>query len=141
MNKPNWRRGSLKPIASAMLVVATRFTYKKLWHLPGVFLNGSKLVRNWPQVEGAMGVSVAADVLKRSTYTISVWRNELDLRRWLGSPHHADLMRRYRSRLESSDMAKWQVDSFDLLAAWQESQQRLINGAPDEGLQKLARDN
>jgi hypothetical protein len=139
MNKPNWRRGSIKPIGSSMLVVATRFTYKKLWHLPGVFRNGTKLLRSWPGVEGAMGVSAAADVLKRSTYTISVWRSEVDLRRWLGSKDHADLMRRYRSRLESSDMAKWHVDSFDLLTAWRESQRRLTNGATDEGLDKLIR--
>lgn len=101
-----------------LLVSATRFTYRRIWHMPGVFANGMKLYRMWPEFEGSVGVSIAADLVRRTTYTISVWRSEEDLMKFIGHPLHRVIMNEYRERIESSSAATWQVETFSLAEAW-----------------------
>lgn len=55
-----------------------------------------------PNVEGAVGVYLGADLRERTTYTVSLWTSEAELRKWLTSPAHLRLMRKYRGRMESS---------------------------------------
>lgn len=117
----SWKRGSAAGYQGPFFVSATRFTYRHQWHMPLVFWHGLRLRGRWPHVEGAVGISIMADFLGRTTYTVSLWRRADDMRRWLGSPAHAPLMRGYRPRLESSAADGWEVDSFDLEAAWRQA--------------------
>src|SRR5690348_1164439 len=108
-----WRSGPARAERS-VLVSATRFTYRRAWHLPLVFWHGLRLRSGWDRVEGAVGVSIQADAATRTTYTVSVWQDEESLRRWLVSEHHARLMRDFRGRLASSASATWRTERFDL---------------------------
>ncbi|MDR3415467.1 MAG: hypothetical protein P4L83_04695 [Nevskia sp.] len=121
-----WKAGSCDAGGGAVVVSATRFTFTRLRDLPGVFLAGLRLRRQWSAMEGAIGLSMAGRVLRRTTYTISVWRSEAELRRFLGSPAHQRLVRRYRGRVESSAAAQWQVETFDLAQAWNEARRRQL---------------
>ena len=102
-----------------MLVSATRFTYRSIWTMPGVFWNGLALRRAWPSFEGSVGVSISGDLWKRSTYTISAWRSEADLKKFINHPAHLAVMRDYRRRMESSSTATWTTERFSLSDAWQ----------------------
>ena len=67
-------------------VSATRFTYRHTWHMPLVFWHGPRLRRAWPTIDGAVGLSIMADLRERTTYTLSLWRSVEDLRRWSARP-------------------------------------------------------
>jgi heme-degrading monooxygenase HmoA len=125
MAKLPWQHGQLAPLQGPMVVSATRFTYKSLWDMPGVYWNGLRLRRAWPRFPGSIGVSIAADVSRRSTYTVSLWRSEEDLRRFVSHPEHLAMVRAYRPRMESSSAATWTVERFDLGAAWRKARQML----------------
>jgi hypothetical protein len=125
MAKLPWQHGQLDPIAGPMVVSATRFTYKSLWDMPGVYWNGLRLRRAWPRFPGSIGVSISGDMSRRSTYTISLWRSEEDLKRFISHPEHLVLMRAYRPRMESLSSATWVVESFSLGEAWREARRRL----------------
>jgi hypothetical protein len=118
MRRLKWKSGPLDGAETPAFVSATRFTYKHWWHLILVFWHGYHLRRQWPTLNGAVGVSIGADLSQRSTYTISVWQSEAHLFVWLRSPAHLKLMRDFRMRLESSDAISWNVEKFQLRAAW-----------------------
>jgi hypothetical protein len=88
------------------------------WH-------GLRLRRGWPEIEGAVGLSLMSDIATRTTYTLSVWESASDLHRWVRSSSHLYLMRGYRPWLESSAADSWIAERFDLRSAWQEAMKRL----------------
>jgi hypothetical protein len=106
-------------------ISVTRFTYRRVTTMPFVFWNGMQLRRGWGEVDGAVSLSLAAGLMERTTYTVSAWRREDDLRRWVRTPGHMRLMRDYRARLESSAADGWNADIVDLRAAWKEAFRRL----------------
>ena len=86
---------------------------------------------------GAVGIFVGGSLLQRTTYTVTAWRSERDLRRWMGSAYHGRLMREYRGRIESSAVSG-QTDAFEPKTAWPEGLSRL--GVSRKGPAALAHD-
>jgi len=129
MAKLPWKQGALRDAPAPLVVSATRFTYKDWWSMPGVYWNGLRLRRAWPLFPGSIGVSISADWRRRTTYTVSLWRSEEDLRRFISHPEHLKLMRAYRPHMESSSFATWSVDAFDLTQAWRRACQ-VLTGMP-----------
>jgi hypothetical protein len=93
--------------------------------MPFVFGHGLALRGRWGRVDGAVGIFSAGNLLARTTYTVTAWRSEGDLRRWMASAHHLRLMRDYRSYLESSSSVSWRTDAFEPKTAWREALARL----------------
>ncbi len=114
MLKLSWKPGSIPVQRGRVLVSATRFSFSRLQDMPRILYTGMGMGRRWHLLEGAVGVSLAADPLQRTTYTISVWKSEADLRGFLTSAEHLKLMRDYRSRVTGSAAATWYVDEFRL---------------------------
>jgi hypothetical protein len=109
----------------SVFVIATRFTYRHLWHVPFVVWHGLAMRRHWDRVEGAIGMFSGASLLERTTYTVTVWRTEADLQRWMGSSYHVRLMKDYRGSLESSEAIGWLTEAFEPNEAWREALARL----------------
>jgi hypothetical protein len=118
MTRLPWKSGQLPLPDGSLVVSATRFTYQSIWTMFGVYWNGLALRRAWPSFEGSIGVSLSSDFLKRSTYTISAWRSEEDLKRFINHPAHRVVMRNYRRKMESSSSAIWTTSHFTLTDAW-----------------------
>jgi hypothetical protein len=125
MLRLSWQIGSSDGKAGPILWSATRFTYRRLVDMPGVFLHGLGLRRSWPEIEGAIGVFLAGDLFRRTTYTVSAWTDDASLRRWLRSPAHAQLVRRYLSRMQSSTVVTWQVARLRVRGTFAEGLARL----------------
>jgi hypothetical protein len=119
--------GSVNAQRRPIVLSATRFTYRSLADLPGVFWHGLGLRRNWPKIAGAVGVFLAGDVWQRTTYTVSAWNTESDLRRWLASPEHMRLVRQYRSRVQSSAAVLWNSDQLRVHEIFREGMVRLAD--------------
>jgi hypothetical protein len=128
----SWKPGALAAWPGPYLVSATRFTYRRLVHMPGVFWNGMALRAMWPAFAGGVGVSLRGDLRTRSTYTVSVWRSPEDLRAFVGHPKHLSLMKRYGSRLESSASVTWTTDRIELRELWSLAKQK-VAGIPSDG--------
>jgi hypothetical protein len=126
MMRLKWKNGSVSRTDGTFMLSATRFTYRSLIDMPGVFWHGLGLRKSWSRIEGAVGVFLAGDFLKRTTYTVSVWNAEVDLHRWLASPDHARLMRLYRRRMQSSAAVSWNAEGFVLRDVYREGMARLV---------------
>lgn len=131
MMRMKWRPGRHSDWSGPYFVSTTRFTYRSLRSMPHVYWHGLKLRQSWPAVDGAVGLSIMSDLTTKTTYTVSVWRSEADLLRWVRSPDHAPLMRRFRPRLASSAADSWITVTFELRSAWREALKKIALPPPD----------
>ena len=120
-----WQPGPSAGWHKPVLVSATRFTFRQHWYLPLILWHGMRLRRAWNRIPGAVGVALAADLGRRTTYSISVWESEQDLQRWLRSPDHAALMRGYRQRVESAAATRWLIERFEQRGKWRDALRRM----------------
>ena len=108
-----------------MVVSATRFVYSRLSDMPIVGLHAMRLRQRWGTRAGSVGLLVGSEPLRRTTYSISVWRSEDDLKAFMRAHDHVPLVRKFKPRLEASTSATWRTESFDVGEAWAEAARRL----------------
>jgi hypothetical protein len=94
------------------IVSLTEFTARRARDLPLIARDGLALARGWWALDGAIGVVLYLD--GRSGGSLSLWRDEEALRRFVALPRHVAIMRRYRERV-TVRAATWTAhDAVDL---------------------------
>jgi hypothetical protein len=106
-------------------VSATCLRWRRTVDLAALALPSLRMRAAWPEVEGAVGLAIAVEPLRVATWSLSVWHDEEDLRRFLGSPAHVAAMKAHRRRLSSSASTCWRTECFVLGEAWREAKRRL----------------
>jgi hypothetical protein len=123
-----WKAGpEAAAVDGPVLVSATKFVYSHFADLPVVGFHAMRLRQGWGGRPGSVGLLVGSEPLKRTTYSISVWRSEEDLKAFLRAPDHVPLVRRFKPRLDGSTSAVWRTDSFDVEQAWAEATRRFAD--------------
>jgi hypothetical protein len=126
MIRLRWKPGpAATAVEGPVVVSATRFVYSRLVYLPVVSWHAWRLRRRWGSRPGSVGLLVGSKPLKRTTYSISVWRSDADLKAFLRAPDHLPLIRKFKVRLDASTSALWRTDSFRVADAWEEALRRL----------------
>jgi len=118
-----WTRGR-HPAQGPLLVSATDFYVPRAADLVRVYLEGLRLRRAWPSLSGAVGMWTWTMPLRNRAGSVSVWRDESDLRRFIRWAPHVHVMRDYRDRGEVSSIS-WSETSFDPHSVWASAAARL----------------
>jgi hypothetical protein len=100
--------------------------------MPGVFWYGLTLRAMWPAFVGSVGVSLAGDLSKRTTYTVSVWCSQEALRAFVAHPDHLALIKSHQPRVESSAAVTWTAERLQLRELWALAYEKLA-GIPSHG--------
>jgi hypothetical protein len=124
MLKLRWKPGPDWASDGGVFVSVTTFEVRRLRDLPGAYLAGLRLRRSWPAIGGAVGLRLWARPWKRRSGAVSVWRSEADLRRFVSSPVHTTITRKYRRRATVTSET-WIADGFIVAAIQREAQRRL----------------
>ena len=124
MQKLPWKKGAAAGGAASGVVSATRTEVHRYRDLPAISRRGLRLRSAWPATPGAIGVQVAAEPLRRTTWTISLWETEADLKGFVRSQPHIDILTPFRRRMSVAGTT-WSTDSFVLKDAWAEARRRL----------------
>jgi hypothetical protein len=114
----------------SVLVSVTDFEVLDLRDRIGAWVQGIRLRRAWPSMPGAIGLWLWVKPLSRRSGSVSVWRSEEDLRRFVGWPRHVAIMRRYRGAGELSS-ATWWAERFDARQIWAAAERRLTGHDPE----------
>lgn len=120
-----WKTGPHAAVAGPVVVSATRFHYRRWRTMPLVAWHALRLRRGWPRRDGAVALCTGGETSGPVSLSLSVWRSEDDLRRFLASPEHRGLVRGYRSRLVGSRSVVFELERFDRDRAWTEGVARL----------------
>ena len=107
-----------------VIVSLTEFTAHQLATLPGIVRAGLALQRGWWAMPGAIGVLLYLEPGRRRGGSLSVWQTEADLRRFVGLPRHAAIMRAHRERV-TVRATTWTTERFRVADAWAAGQARL----------------
>ena len=113
-----WRHGSLDPDPDLPVFVSlTDFHFHAPRHAPGAWRTGLRLRRSWPRLEGAIGLWLWSEPIRLRSGSVSIWRSEEDLTRFICSPVHRTIVRECRSRMSGTSHG-WTAPRFDRPAIW-----------------------
>lgn len=119
-----WTPGPAESTSGPVLISVTDYTAHRWRDVPSIFLSGMRLRRAWPRMQGAVGMWLWADPLRRRSGSISVWTSEEDLRRFVRWPVHMAIVRKYRAR-GSLVAGSWQAERFARSEVLREAYRRL----------------
>ncbi|MBT2212605.1 MULTISPECIES: DUF3291 domain-containing protein [Actinomadura] len=108
-----------------VLVMASRLEVRSLRHVPGFFLASLRLLRQARGSDGAHGVTLKADLLKRTFWTLSAWRDRKAVHAYAAAEPHASTMRGKRAVMRDSTFVFWAVKGSELPLDWPEAQRRI----------------
>jgi hypothetical protein len=107
-----WKPGPAERGGEPVVMSVTEFRFNRFRDLPGIFRAGLAFRRSWGRRPGAIGLALYVNLMSRRLGSISAWRDEADLRRFVALPIHVAIMRRYRSRGVVRS-ATWRADACD----------------------------
>lgn len=117
-------------VGGPVLVSFTDFHLRHTGDLLRVYLAGLRLSRAWRSMSGAVGMWLWTTPLGKRSGSVSVWRSEEDLLRFVRWPRHLDLMRAYRNAGELTSTT-WREAHFDVAEIWATAAARLSGIDPE----------
>lgn len=117
MRRSRWKAGGAQVAPGPVLISVTEFTAAYIRDIPAIWWEGSKLRQAWPQLEGAVGTWLWFEVLGRRSGSVSVWKSEEDLRRFVRWAPHVRVVRRFQGR-GTMVSTQWRAEEFDRRATW-----------------------
>src|SRR6266567_1020729 len=102
------------PTGSEVQVMASRLEVRALYQVPGFFLASLSLLRQARNSPGALGVTLKADLLQRTFWTLSAWTDKDALSAYAGSDPHKSTIARKRKVMRDSTFTFWPAPAADL---------------------------
>jgi hypothetical protein len=129
MLRTRWQQGPAAGEVGPVIISCTEYRFNRSRGQPGILTAGTRLRRQLCELQGATGVSVYTRLLKRTVGSVSTWKSEAELRRFVSLPYHVKIMRRYRTRgcLRS---ATWTTERFALAEAFREGRRTAAVSRP-----------
>ena len=107
------------------VVMASRLEVVSLTSVPNFFLKSMVVWRQVLKSPGVLGVSLRAQPLARTFWTLSAWESREALNAFSHSDPHARIVAKLRPVTKDALFVFWETDSADLPASWEEAQRRL----------------
>ena len=118
----DWLPGPANATASPVVVSFTDFRATTDDELAEIFRTGIELGQNWPIMSGGVGLWLWGKPGELRGGSVSVWRTEDDLRRFVRWPVHAAIVNAWRTRIEVRAQ-RWADASFIPDRAWLRAEQ------------------
>ena len=115
-------------IDAPVTVSVTEFHAGRHRVMPAVTAQGLRMGMGWYAMPGAVGLRLWSLAGTRRGGSISVWRSDDDLERFINLPHHVDIMRRYGNR-GTVRSAKWTMEKFDPAALEEQARRWIRTGS------------
>ena len=127
-----WTDGSPDANPGPVLVSVTDFLIPSARSRLRAWAQGPAMRRLCASMPGSLGFWLWIKPLRRRSGSVSVWRGEDDLRRFIGWPSHVEIMRRFRDAGEVM-ATTWWVQRFDAAQIWAAAERRLGGRDPELG--------
>jgi hypothetical protein len=120
-----WRTGAVRAHTGPVHVSMNDYLVEGPRDSLRVALAGMRFWLGWPRTEGALGCWFAGARAGQRSVSVSVWRSPEDLRRFVRSPAHLDVMRNFRDTGELFTNA-WTAERLDRALIWRQAEERLM---------------
>jgi hypothetical protein len=127
-----WRAGNPAP-TPVVCVSAATFTFTTYRDAMLAAPRAALFWARWPDVPGALGLSLRFQPLQRRAWMLSVCTSTASLDQFLDSPAHRLVMATFRSRLSTCPRSmRWQTSSFDIDSCWRHARGALSAALPGD---------
>ncbi|MBC9713095.1 hypothetical protein H9Y04_10990 [Streptomyces sp. TRM66268-LWL] len=127
--RTRWKHGPVPLTLCGAHVSVTEFTAGTRAHAAAVALAGLRLRRTWPTTPGALGMWLWADLAGRRSGSVSVWRDDIALKEFVGRPDHIETVRAHRGR-GALRATSWALEDFEPDEVWTRAHALLTGAAP-----------
>ncbi len=124
-----WTIPNLATPHTRAFVMASRFEVRSAKDVPRFFLKSLSAWRQVRSAPGALGVSLIAQPLKRTFFTLSAWEGRDPLYAFAGTEPHRSIMTRLRSTMRDSTFTFWEVPVEELPLTWEDAKRHLAEQA------------
>lgn len=114
-----------QPAADTVQVMASRLEVRSLRHVPRFFATSMALWKQARRSPGALGVTLKADLARRTFWTLSAWTDNDAISAYARTEPHASATRRTRSMMRESTFVFWQAPATELPLEWAEARRRI----------------
>ncbi|MCT7657700.1 DUF3291 domain-containing protein [Mycobacterium deserti] len=108
--------------------MASRFELKKRRDVPMFLVAALRVRQQMLASPGVIGVSLIAQPLRKTFYTLSAWQDRQALDSAVATAPHAETMARFRTKMASSVFTFWRV-SDGRRPEWPDARRRLEQAA------------
>lgn len=112
-----WKPGPHSDTTGPVFVSVTDFLAASDADARSIYQLGLELGGTWPVLEGAVGVWLWARPAQQRGGSISVWRSEQDMRRFVRWPVHTRIVRTWRGRVRVA-ADSWHAAGFETGSTW-----------------------
>ncbi|WP_327092070.1 hypothetical protein OIE66_15985 [Nonomuraea sp. NBC_01738] len=106
-----------------VVVMASRLEVRSLRQVPGFLLTSMSLLRQALRSPGAVGVSLKAELFKRTFWTVSTWTGKPAIYAYAAAEPHKSVMRRKRAVMRESTFVFWDAPAAQV--GWDEVGRRI----------------
>lgn len=110
-------------------VSATELRLRRYRDVPALMVDALRLRRHFGSGQGAIAVGLAASPLRRTFWTLTTWGEAADVDRYYRASEHAEVMRRFRGKLEHARSVRW--TSSESRPSWTAALAQLEQAASD----------
>lgn len=101
-----WTSAKKQP-QTAALVQVSRLELARKRDVPGFLIAALRIRRLTLRIPGAGGLSLRAQPLRRTFWTLSTWHDEAAIGEFMRTPGHRAVMVKYRDRMAGSHFHTW----------------------------------
>jgi hypothetical protein len=129
MDIPWMTRGKPEPGQQAF-IMASRFEVSPAWRGLAFLLHAVRVWRQALRSPGLLGVSLRAQLLRNTYWTLSAWTGEPALREFMRTDPHRTVMRKVRPWAKTATFRFWDAAELDPEALWASAEKRIADGGP-----------
>ncbi|MFI6818996.1 hypothetical protein ACIBG7_41840 [Nonomuraea sp. NPDC050328] len=107
------------------LVMASRLEVRSLRQVPGFLTASLRLLLQARRAPGALGVSLQAELFKRTFWTVSAWTDKAAVYAYSAAEPHRSTMRRQRAVMRESTFVFWTMPADQLPVQWDQVRDRI----------------
>ena len=127
-----WTSTSQPTLPTDVMIMASRFELTTAWHSPAFLVRSLRVWRQARRSPGALGMSLRAQPLRATFWTLSAWTDRDALSRFARAEPHQTVMRTARPAMKASVFRFWTIPAGDLrpVELWIDAQARVAAGDP-----------
>ena len=118
-----WTSAKEQP-QTAALVQVSRLELARKRDVPGFLIAALRIRRLTLRIPGAGGLSLRAQPLRRTFWTLSTWHDEAAIDEFMRTPGHRAVMVKYRDRMAGSHFHTWATDGSIGKPSWVDAHRR-----------------
>ncbi|WP_227981817.1 DUF3291 domain-containing protein [Nocardia spumae] len=114
-----------RPTAETVQIMASRLEVRSLRHVPRFFATSIVLWRQARRSPGALGVTLKADLVRGTFWTLSAWSDTDSIHAYARTDPHASAIVRAREVVAESTFVFWSAPAAELPIDWEQARLRI----------------